>query len=203
VRLLVAEDDAFFRRMLVQVLSPEYDLEIVNDGDAAWRALQAEGSPQIAVLDWVMPGLSGPQICRRVRAHARVAGIYLILLTAKNSIADVVSGLRAGADDYVTKPFDPEELRARLRVGQRVMRLQFAVDKQVQELQAALAREQTLRQLLPVCPQCRSPKVDGEYQRRLEQYLAEHKALGRQDWCPGCNRQLAPADPGIAAEVHP
>jgi DNA-binding response OmpR family regulator len=201
VRLLVAEDDAFFRKMLQQVLASEYDLELVENGDAAWQALQGEMAPKLAILDWVMPGWTGPQICRKVRADARLRNTYLVLLTAKNSIADIVAGLRAGADDYVTKPFDPEELRARIRVGQRLMRLQCAVDAQVAELRAALARERALRQLLPVCPHCKAPRMDHEYQLRLARYLSENCDVA-MDSCPHCAAEkFAGAVPDVA-EVH-
>jgi CheY-like chemotaxis protein len=130
VKVLVAEDDVFFQRMLQQVLAPDYEIEIAQDGDEAWAALQRPGAPRLAILDWVMPGLSGPQVCRKVRACPALSSMYLIILTSKNNEADIVSGLRAGADDYIPKPPITAELRARVRVGQRVLELQAAVEAQ-------------------------------------------------------------------------
>src|SRR5581483_8973842 len=124
VKLLIAEDDVFFRRLLQQVLGRDYELVSADDGLQAWTALRDLEGPRLAVLDWVMPGLSGPQVCRQVRQLPEGNAFYLLILTARNSAADVVSGLRAGADDYVTKPFDPEELRARVRVGERILEMQ-------------------------------------------------------------------------------
>lgn len=128
MKLLIAEDDAFFRKRLKQILEPEHDLLFANDGDEAWATLQKFDCPRLAILDWVMPGLSGPQVCRNVRACSRLSSMYLILFTARNSTADVISGFRAGADDYITKPFDPQELRLRIKLGKLALDLQDAAE---------------------------------------------------------------------------
>lgn len=145
MKLLIAEDDAFFRSMLKNVLAPEHELLFAENGDEAWAVLQRPDAPRLAILDWVMPGLSGPQICRNVRACARLSSMYLILFTARNSTADVVSGLRAGADDYVTKPFDPEELRVRVKLGRLTLDLHDAAELHAmlaeQELELQVSRE--------------------------------------------------------------
>lgn len=126
-KLLLADDDPFFQTLIGGLLSPDYDLVIVPDGNEAWRELQKTDAPRLAILDWVMPGFSGPQICRKVRASSVLSSTYLILLTARNNESDIVSGLRSGADDYITKPPIPAELRARIRMGERVLALQDAV----------------------------------------------------------------------------
>ena len=126
-KLLVADDDPFFQTLIGGLLAPDYELVIVPDGSEAWRELQKPDAPRLAILDWVMPGLSGPQICRKVRASSSLSSTYLILLTARNNESDIVSGLRAGADDYITKPPIPAELRARIKMGERVLALQDAV----------------------------------------------------------------------------
>jgi len=130
MKLLIAEDDDFFLTFLQQVLAPGHDLIVAHDGNEAWATLQRPDSPRLAILDWVMPGLSGPQIWRKVRACETLSSMYLILLTGKNNEADIVSGLRAGADDYITKPPIPAELRSRVRTGERILELQAAVQRQ-------------------------------------------------------------------------
>lgn len=130
-KLLVADDDVFFQRVIEGVLAPVYDLVIVPDGMEAWHELQRSQAPRLAILDWVMPGLTGPQICRKVRATVHLSSTYLILLTARNNESDIISGLRAGADDYITKPPLPAELRARIKMGERVLALQDAVRAQL------------------------------------------------------------------------
>lgn len=126
-KLLIADDDVFFQNLIESLLAPDYDLVIVQDGMEAWHEMQRPGAPRLAILDWVMPGFSGPQICRKVRASENLSSTYLILLTARNNEGDIVSGLRAGADDYITKPPLPAELRARIKMGERVLALQDAV----------------------------------------------------------------------------
>ena len=145
MKILIAEDDALFRKALQQLLSPEFEIIAVDDGPTAITALREENRPRLAILDWVMPGLTGPQMCRELRADPATANIYLILLTARNSAADIVSGLRAGADDYVTKPFQAEELRARVRLGRRILEMQGLVAVKSAALEDALARERQLQ----------------------------------------------------------
>ncbi len=135
MKLLIAEDDAFFRKILRQLLAPDFEIIVAEDGTQAWELLRQNDWPLIAIVDWVMPGLSGPQVCREARACTRTANTYIILLTARNSPADIVAGLHAGADDYVTKPFVAEELRARVRLARRIVELQMTVVAQSANLQ--------------------------------------------------------------------
>jgi phosphoserine phosphatase RsbU/P len=157
MRLLIAEDDMLFVKVLGQVLAPEHEVIVTRNGNEAWSVLQSPDAPRLAILDWVMPGLSGPEICRKVRACAPLASMYLMLLTAKNNATDIVSGLKAGADDYITKPPVPEELRARLAIGERVLGLQDAVRTQSAQTHQAFEREKRFREGLAVG--CFSPIV--------------------------------------------
>lgn len=125
MRILVAEDERVCRRMLEATLTKwGYDVILACDGVEAWQALQQEDAPKFALLDWMMPGMDGPEVCRKVRERTTEPYVYMILLTAKNQKEEIVQGMEAGADDYVTKPFDADELRARLRVGKRILELQ-------------------------------------------------------------------------------
>ncbi len=188
MRILIAEDDALFRRLLQQVLSPEHDIVLAEDGGKAWTLLQAPDHPALALLDWVMPVMSGPQICRKVREDPQLSSMYLMILTAKNSMPDVTSGLRAGADDYVTKPFIPEELRARVRVGVRLIRAELANNTLTRELCELRERDADLQRLLPICPSCRTVRADSEYWRAVHAYLHGGVADSRPDSCPACRR---------------
>jgi diguanylate cyclase (GGDEF)-like protein len=125
LRVLVAEDNPVFQAMLRNILGKwEYDVVTARDGEEAWKILQSEDSPRLAILDWMMPGLDGLEICRRVRDAKREPYVYIVLLTARTESRDLVEGMDAGADDYLTKPFRNHELRVRLRAGTRILDLQ-------------------------------------------------------------------------------
>jgi len=125
MRVLIAEDDSISRRMLEAFLVKwGYEVMVATEGEEAWGILQGNDSPRLAVLDWMMPGRDGIDICRSVRQRKGRPYIYILLLTARGQKEDIVEGLEAGADDYITKPFDPYELRARLRAGRRIVELQ-------------------------------------------------------------------------------
>jgi DNA-binding response OmpR family regulator len=164
VKLLIAEDEPLFRKLLQQVLSPEFELTVTEDGTTALARLQEENGPVLAILDWVMPGLTGIEVCRELRAQRRTASIYVILLTVRNSAADIVAGLRAGTDDYVTKPVQTEELRARVQLGCRIIELRAALRTEMGALAVALARERLLLSRLALAPE-RPPK--GESKKTL------------------------------------
>ncbi len=123
--VLIAEDDAMFRKILENWLEHwGYRVVVAEDGAKAWNILQQEGPPQLLILDWIMPGINGMELCRRIREQRNSPYQYILLVTSKDDKQDVVHGLEAGADDYLTKPFDRDELRARLRTGSRILTLQ-------------------------------------------------------------------------------
>jgi len=124
-RVLIAEDDPVTCHLLKTFLTKwNYDVTVVTNGTEALRILEAEGTPRLAILDWMMPGMEGPQICQRIREQKGRPYIYALLLSARSEKQDLLRGLELGADDYLTKPFDAPELRARLLVGQRILTLQ-------------------------------------------------------------------------------
>jgi diguanylate cyclase (GGDEF)-like protein len=124
-KILVAEDDAVSQRMLQSFLAKwGYQVIAVSSGTEALRILESPNAPPLAVLDWMMPGMEGPEICREIRKDPERPYTYVLLLTARSQKEDLLKGLEAGADDYLTKPFDAQELRARLHVGRRILDLQ-------------------------------------------------------------------------------
>jgi DNA-binding response OmpR family regulator len=193
VRILIAEDDPVTRRVLRAMLSKwGYQVHTCTDGLAAWQTLQATAAPPLVILDWMMPHMDGLQVCRQLRALSQPPSTYVILLTARGQEADIVTGLEAGADDYITKPFAREELRARVQVGARVVTLQRQLAERVQELEDALARVKYLRGLLPICAYCKKIRNDQNYWQQVESYIAEHSdAQFSHSICPACYEQFA------------
>jgi len=125
MKILLAEDNRFFRRLLeVNLAKWGHDVVACDDGSEAWRILSSDDSPKLAILDWEMPGMQGVEICREIRKVQCRPYVYIILLTAKNLKEDLVEGLESGADDYITKPFDPVELQVRVRAATRIVLLQ-------------------------------------------------------------------------------
>jgi DNA-binding response OmpR family regulator len=191
VKILLAEDDPMFALLLRRLLEGEYEVLLARDGVEAWEALLAEDAPQLAVLDWLMPRMDGIEVCRQVRHQPGMASMYLILLTSRDHIKDILAGFEAGADDYVIKPCDPEELRARVRVGRRVVELQNALAAHVAQLQQALTSVRQLQGLLPICSYCKRIRNDQNYWEQLETYLSEHsEASFSHGICPNCYQSI-------------
>src|ERR1700712_1737053 len=125
MRALIADDDPVTSVILGSAMTRwGIDVTCAPDGDAAWQELAGRPAPDLAIIDWMMPGIDGIEICRRIRQYPHLAGMYVLLLTGRGSRTDLVAGLDAGADDYMVKPIDAEELRARVQVGVRVATLQ-------------------------------------------------------------------------------
>lgn len=147
--VIVAEDDPVSRELVRRLLENwGYKVTVTSDGHEAMEAIRAQTSPALAVLDWMMPGMDGIKICQRVREANRV--LYIILLTARGGKERLIEGLEAGADDYLMKPFDKDELRARLKVGARIIALHMALAARVVELETAASEIRSLRLQLPL-----------------------------------------------------
>lgn len=187
-RVLIADDDPVLRHALKSQLSAwEYASVIAENGHEALGALQQPDPPLIAIIDWNMPGIDGVELCRHVRATPGLAAMYLILLTGNQEQKDVVAGLESGADDYITKPFSWDELRARIRIGGRIVGLQQALEARVDELQQALSNVKRLSGLLPICAYCKRIRNNEDYWMQVERYLAEHSdAEFSHGICPDC-----------------
>ena len=124
-KILIAEDDITSRTVLHAVLSKwGYEVTAASDGHEAWAALHETDAPSLAILDWEMPGINGIELCRRLREEQHEKSLYLILLTARGESGDMVLGLEAGADDFIAKPYNSAELKARVGVGLRILMLQ-------------------------------------------------------------------------------
>lgn len=188
MRVLVAEDDPVSARGLHGLMrSWGYEVVPAADGRAALAMLAAIDAPKLALLDWMMPGLSGPEVCRAVRGWPRGDAAYLILLTSRNSRVDIIAGLDAGANDYLVKPFDPGELRARLHAGKRIIELQRGLAEKVTELETALSKVRRLTGLLPICSYCKAIRDDSDYWHRVEEYVSEHADVQfSHGICPAC-----------------
>ena len=201
MNILIAEDDAVSRRLLEATLTKwGHQVTATPNGDRAWELLQQPGSPLLLVLDWLMPGLDGLELCRRARQLPSHRHAYILLLTSRQSREDLITGLEAGADDYLVKPFDHGELRARLQVGVRVLHLQSTLADRVRELEEAAASVRTLQGLLPICSYCKKIRDDGNYWHRVETYIANHaKVRFSHGICPDCHQRLkAETDPKAA-----
>jgi len=133
--VLIAEDDPICRRVLQNRLA-NWGYRVITsvDGSEAWEILQQDNAPDLLILDWMMPGIDGPELCRRIREKQHRIYPYILLVTGKDDTQDVVRGLEAGADDYLSKPVDPTELRARLQVGKRILTLQHELIQAREEL---------------------------------------------------------------------
>jgi CheY-like chemotaxis protein len=210
MRILIAEDDPVSRRILERFLTKwGFDAVVTRDGPEAWEILSGENPPGMAILDWMMPDLEGPEVVRRVRARESEKGIsnpvYIILLTARESPEDVVRGFEAGADDYVTKPFQKDELQARVRVGAKMRILQKALAERVEDLEVALHEVRTLKGLLPICSYCKKIRDDDNYWTDVERYFEKFSAAEfSHGVCPDCYQEhLAPELAELSEEAEP
>ena len=188
MKILIAEDEMISRRVLETRLRKEgHEVVVAEDGEQAWSLIERDADISLAILDWMMPKLSGPDLCRRIRQRNQDVPTYIMLLTARGSRQDIVGGLGAGADDYITKPFDFDEFRARLQVGERILQLQRSLASRVKELEEALANIKLLQGLLPICLYCKKIRDDNNYWQALERYVARYSgARFSHGICPDC-----------------
>jgi len=203
VEILIAEDDATTRMTLKAILN-KFGYKVVEtcNGNEAWQVLQREDAPRLAIVDWIMPGISGDNLCRKLRELSTLHPIYIILLTAKRDRADVIAGLEAGANDYIRKPFDREELHARVRVGERVVKLEAALFERIRDLEDAAAHIKRLQGILPICMYCHKIRTDKETWERLEKYISEHSDVEfSHGLCPECMEKQPPEIKGFELTV--
>jgi DNA-binding response OmpR family regulator len=191
MRALIADDDPVTAAVLRGALR-RWNLDVVtaHDGAVAWELIEGEEPPSLAIIDWMMPSIDGIELCRRIRATRTHAHMYVILLTGRDSRADVVAGLQAGADDYLVKPFDAEELHARVHTGIRILTLQQQLNEQIEALRETIVNVKQLKGLLPICSYCKRIRKDEDYWQQLEGYISENSdAVFSHGICPGCLHQ--------------
>jgi sigma-B regulation protein RsbU (phosphoserine phosphatase) len=188
LRILVLDDDAVTRVTLESVIrGAGWSPLAIDDPELAFEILTGPDGPPIALIDWQMPRLSGVDLCRRVRAAEPTARPYLIFVTSNSTPNDIVTGLDAGADGYMTKPIAANELEARVRAGLRTIALQQELRTRLQEAQAESARTKPLRELLPICCYCRRIRDERQQWSTLEQYLTQRVDVRfTHGFCPTC-----------------
>jgi phosphoserine phosphatase RsbU/P len=179
MRILIADDDRMSTLMLSRNLERwGFEVVVAHDGASAWAHIIGDTPPALAIVDWMMPIVDGIELCRRIRKASLSTPVYVILLTSRTSRQDLVAGLEAGADDYLTKPFDPDELRARIHVGQRTL--------------ALIANIKRLSGLLPICSYCKRIRSDENYWEQVESYITDHTdAQFSHGICPTCFEKVS------------
>ncbi len=194
MRILIAEDDLVSRMLLHAALNHwPFQVVVATCGEEAWQIMQQEDAPRLAIVDWMMPGMDGLELCRRLRDLKVEYSPYLILLTTRDTKEDIVTGLNAGANDYLAKPFDINELRARIDVGRRMVEMQRQLVEKVSELREALDNVKFLRGILPICARCKKIRDDQGYWNQVEIYISNHsEAEFSHGLCPDCAKTLYP-----------
>ena len=190
--VLVADDLDINRKLLRSLLTADgYDVIEASDGTEAFQILQGATGPIVGLIDWEMPEMEGIEVCRQTRALESAPPIYLILLTVRDSKQDIVTGLKAGANDYITKPFDKTEMLARVGIGKQMVQLQQALTERVAELREALVNVKQLGGLLPICSYCKKIRDDQNYWTQVESYVGKHSdAKFSHSICPQCYEDI-------------
>ena len=188
MKILIAEDDSITCRLLETLLTSQgYSVITAYDGAEAWKILQWEDPPKVVILDWMMPDVDGLEVCQKIRGTPDLQSTYIIMLTAMDREADIVTGFQAGADDYITKPFDREELYARVQAGVRIVKLQISLADNVKELEHALSYIKQLQGFLPICSYCKKIRDDQDYWQQVEDYVTRHSEVQfSHSICPDC-----------------
>jgi DNA-binding response OmpR family regulator len=198
MKILVATSDPNARYRLETALTDwGYEVALAGDGIEAWKSLQSEAAPPLVILDWTLPGIDGVQVCAKARQQPQPAPSYIILMTGADDKDDIVTGLEAGADDYITKPFNSAELRARIHVGVRTVEVQKSLARCAQERQDALLLVSELQALLPICSHCKEIRQDQLYWHQVEHFVTHHWPVrSSASLCPDCYEKF------VKPELH-
>jgi sigma-B regulation protein RsbU (phosphoserine phosphatase) len=193
MKIVIAEDEKISRKILeMALIKAGHEVVAVENGIEALESIQKE-VPDMLITDWMMPDLDGVELCHRVRALNLSRYVYTIFLTALTQKENIIRGLDAGADDYISKPFERAELLARVRAGERVIQLEKTLRQKNTELSEALAQVKQLKGLLPICMFCKKIRNDKNYWQKVEDYLTEHtEADFSHSICPECLEKYYP-----------
>jgi len=188
VRILIAEDDIVSRKVLTSYLEKwGHEVVAVENGNDAIEILKSDNAPSFAILDWMMPEKDGTEVCQWIRRQDHGAFVYIILLTAKTESDDIISGLASGADDYITKPFNKDELKQRVKAGIRIIKLETELRSKINQLEDALQNIKQLHGILPICAWCKKIRGDDEYWHSVEDYISSHSENDfTHGICPEC-----------------
>ncbi len=206
MKILIAEDDPVSRRLIQRhVTKWGHQAITASDGRDGLMAMQVPDSPRLAILDWLMPGIDGVELCRRIRGLPGKPYVYIVMLTAKNREDDIVTAFEAGADDFLSKPAQPGELRGRVQAGVRIIELHVALTEHVRELENAFAHIKTLQGLLPICSYCKRVRNDRDYWEQVEVYISRRTDLQfSHGFCPDCyERHVKPELQAVRSASKP
>ncbi len=188
MKVLAVDDDRVTLLTLERLLSKfGYEPLTASSGTMALQ-LFLEHRPKILVTDWMMPEMEGPTVVKTIRAFAESEYTYIIMLTSRQDKDDMMAGMLAGVDEFITKPIDPDQLRARLRVGKRIMLLQDSLASRVRELEQERQHVQTLQGFLPICSYCKKIRDDENLWSQIEEYICDHQENVQfsHSICPSC-----------------
>jgi DNA-binding response OmpR family regulator len=175
MKILIAEDNPDTTILLKCNLERwGYEVLATENGEEAWEVMEREDHPSLVILDWLMPRMDGIQVCRNIRKQATQKPPYIILLTAKTSQDDIIEGLQAGADDFLTKPFNLDELKARIQVGERATKYQLDLADRMNELQEQLLQVKKLQGFLSVCAYCKKIHAEKKHWEPIEVFISKH-----------------------------
>ena len=174
MKILIAEDEPVDREILIQALRQlGHEVIVAENGREAWDIFQEREDTQVVISDWLMPNLDGLELCRRIRAEQRPHYIYIILITILSGKRSYMRGMDAGADDFITKPFDPDQLEARLCVAERILELRYEVAQ--------------LESLLPICSYCKKIRDEEDVWWPVEEYIGRQTGTDfSHGICPHC-----------------
>ena len=191
--ILLCDDQPTNLEILIQALQKDYRLQVTKDGETALRLAGLKEKPALVLLDIIMPNMDGYEVCRRLKANPETASIPVIFLTALDQQDDETLGLRLGAADYLTKPFNMDIIRLRVRHHLTLKQQQDLLEEQNRALKEALEQVKLLNGLLPICASCKKIRDDKGYWKQLEYYLESHSEVQfTHSLCPECAHKLYP-----------
>ncbi|MCB1059410.1 MAG: response regulator [Calditrichaeota bacterium] len=187
MKVLAVDDDRVTLLTLERLLSKfGYEPLVAVNGTDALKVF-LEHRPKMLITDWMMPEMEGPTVVKTIRAFAESEYTYIVMLTSRQDKDDMMAGMLAGVDEFLTKPIDPDQLRARLRVGKRIMQLQDSLANRVKELEAERQHVKMLQGFLPICSYCKKIRDDENLWSQIEEYISDHQDVQfSHSICPDC-----------------